>query len=124
MKTIEDYLKEIQVQEQHDRMKELFDWIKTHYPQLEGVIKWNQPMFTDHGTFIIGFSTAKKHFSFNPEPQVIEMFKEDIHNAGYETTMALGKIKWTDQTDFDLLKKLIDFNLEDKKEMTSFFRKG
>lgn len=36
-----------------------FAKITETYPQLDTTVKWNQPMFTDHGTFIIAFSFAK-----------------------------------------------------------------
>lgn len=92
MKTIENYLEAITDASQKMRMIEIFTWIEKTYPRLEGVIKWNQPMFTDHGTFIIGFNMAKHHLSFNPEPQIIDMFKDDIHASGYETTNVCIKI--------------------------------
>ncbi|MCQ4950818.1 hypothetical protein NE646_14380, partial [Bittarella massiliensis] len=37
------------------------------FPDLTPKIAWNQPMFTDHGTFIIGFSAAKAHLAVAPE---------------------------------------------------------
>ena len=37
------------------------------FPQLKEENKWNQPMFNDHGTFIIGFSIAKGHIAVAPE---------------------------------------------------------
>lgn len=30
-------------------------------------IAWNQPMFTHHGTYIIGFSAASKHIATPPD---------------------------------------------------------
>jgi uncharacterized protein YdhG (YjbR/CyaY superfamily) len=40
---------------------------------LKEEIKWNQPMFSDHGTFIIGFSIAKEHIAVAPEAVVISL---------------------------------------------------
>lgn len=34
-----------------------------------------------------------------------------------------GVIKWTDDVDYNLLAKLIDYNLADKADCTTFFRK-
>ncbi|MGC2952001.1 iron chaperone, partial [Enterococcus faecium] len=48
-------------------MKDLFAKITETKPQLDTTVKWNQPMFTDHGTYIIAFSFAKNHFSIAPE---------------------------------------------------------
>lgn len=66
LEDLKEYLECIDIEEQKVRMKEIFEWIDLKFPQLEGTIKWNQPMFLDHGTFIIGFSIAKKHISFTP----------------------------------------------------------
>lgn len=122
MKTIYSYLDSITIEEQKNRMETIFKWLGEQYPQLEGVIKWNQPMFTDHGTFIIGFSMAKHHMSFTPEEHVIQLFSKDIKAAGYEHTKGLAKIKWTDDVDYELLKKLIDYNMVDKADCRTFFR--
>ncbi len=80
-------------------------------------------MFTDHGTLIIGFSEAKNHMSFTPEEAVIQLFSEEIVKSGYEHTKGIVKIKWTDEIDYELLKKLIEFNIREKAECTTFFRK-
>lgn len=66
-----EYLNSIDNPEHKNRMSEVFQWIEKNFPTLQGVIKWNQPMFTNHGTLIIGFSTAKNHMSFTPEEYVI-----------------------------------------------------
>lgn len=118
-----NYIESIQVPEQKVRMVEVFQWVKEVFPNLEAVIKWNQPMFMDHGTFIIGFSKAKNHMSFTLEEAVMKIFLEDIEKSGYEHTKLLAKIKWTDEVDFDLLKKMIEFNIADKATCTTFFRK-
>lgn len=122
MKTLIDYLNEITDLDQRARMESVFDWVKTTYPQLESTIKWNQPMFTDHGTFIIGFSRAKHHMSFTPEEYTMNHFMNDIKEAGYDYTKGLVKIKWTEDIQFDLISKMIAFNLDDKVNCTTFFR--
>jgi len=80
-------------------------------------------MFTDHDTFIIGFSIAKHHISFTPEEFSINVFLNDIEKAGYEHTKGIVKIKWTDDIDYPLLHKIIQFNIEDKMNCSTFFRK-
>ena len=47
-------------------MVEVLNWVVQNYPELELRIAWNQPMFTDHGTYIIGFSAASKHMAMPP----------------------------------------------------------
>ncbi len=92
------------------------------FPYLEEEVKWNQPMFCDHGTFIIAFSIAKGHISVAPEAAVISLFEKDIDEAGYFHTPGLFRIKWIDKVDFDLLYKIVAYNIEDKKDMTKFWR--
>ncbi len=105
-----------------DRMECILNNIKVKFPQLKEEIKWNQPMFSDHGTFIIGFSVAKGHIAVAPESVVISMFERDIEEAGYSYTQELFRIKWKDNVDFDLLHRIVDYNIEDKKGMTNFWR--
>ena len=123
MENINEYVSAIMEESQKLRMQEVFLWIQKIYPRLTSEIKWHQPMFMDHGTFIIGFSRAKKHLSFTPEKAGITVFSDDIVKAGYEHTKMLAKIKWTDEVNYDLLTRIIDFNIEDKKLCTTFFRK-
>ena len=123
MDVLQEYLDAIVIPEQKARMEEIFSWVHNTFPTLETVIKWNQPMFVDHGTLIIAFSRAKGHMSFTPEEAVINMFSEKIKKAGYEHTKMLVKVKWNDEVDYELIKFLIEFNMADKAECKTFFRK-
>ncbi|MCF6465995.1 iron chaperone [Clostridium sp. Cult2] len=122
MKDFKMFLDSIDELDKRERMEDILKYIKKKFPQLKGEIKWNQPMFSDHGTFIIGFSVAKGHIAMAPEPAVINLFKEEIEKAGYSYTHGLFRIKWTDKVDFDLLDKIVFYNIEDKKDMTKFWR--
>ncbi len=77
-------------------------------------------MFTDHGTFIIGFSVAKKHFSVATE-KAIDEFRTEIEQAGYETGKKFVKIPFDKEVNYDLLAKLIEWNIEQKKNMQTFW---
>ena len=122
MKDFKDFLKSIKEAKKRERMEEILSHIKKEFPQLKEEIKWNQPMFTDHGTFIIAFSIAKEHIAVAPEGVVISLFEREIKKAGYSHTKELFRIKWTDQVDYNLLDKLIAYNIDDKKDMTKFWR--
>lgn len=54
----DDYLAKIENPDHRQKMVRVLQWVEKRYPNLAGRIAWNQPMFTDHGTFIIGFSVA------------------------------------------------------------------
>ncbi|MGJ8730312.1 iron chaperone [Listeria aquatica] len=124
METLTEYLDTLEMPEQRARMVEIFDWIKESFPDLVPVIKWNQPMFTDHGTFIIGFSTSKKHISVAPEVKTMKKFEEKIADAHYGATSNLFRITWKQPTNFDLLKEIIEFNVTDKQDHTKFWREA
>ncbi len=103
-------------------MIQLLSYISNKFPQLKEEIKWSQPMFTDHGTFIIGFSVAKNHIAIAPEAIALNKFEDDVANAGYERTKELFKIKWTDEINYNLLEKIIKYNIVDKKDHKKFWR--
>lgn len=122
MNNLTPFLEEMENAEQRKRLVEIFTWIKQNYPQLETRIAWNQPMFTDHGTFIIAFSVAKKHISVAPEGEGITQFTSDFDRIGYSYGKQMFRIMDTQEVDYDLLKSIIDFNIEDKKDCTKFWR--
>jgi hypothetical protein len=108
---------------QRQRMEDILNWVHTTYPELEPRLAWNQPMFTHHGTFILGFSVAKAHIAVAPEAVVVARFAKDIDAAGYSPTDMLFRIPWKSDVNYGLLSQLIAFNLTDKANITSFWRK-
>ncbi len=123
IEALTDYLAKIDDPNHRERMEEIFKWILEKFPNLKAEIKWNQPMFSDHGTFIIGFSTAKHHISVSPEEFGMEHFADDIVEAGYSATKGLFRIKWSEPVNYQLLEKMIEFNIVDKAGCTTFWRK-
>ncbi|WP_412518416.1 iron chaperone [Staphylococcus simulans] len=122
MENFNDYLNKVEDPKQKEILTNVFNWVDETFPELEKVIKWNQPMYTHHGTYIIGFSRAKAHFSINPEAAGMKPFIARFDKNGYTYTENLFRIKWTQDVDYDLLKDMIQYNLEDKAEITSFWR--
>ncbi len=123
MEVFSEYLAKIENKENRERVETVLGWVLEKFPNLQPRIAWNQPMFTDHGTFIIGFSVAKQHMAVAPECVVISRFSEDIKQAGYDHSSELFRIKWSSPVDYSLLEKIIEFNIEDKKQCTTFWRK-
>ncbi|MDD4009822.1 MAG: DUF1801 domain-containing protein [Fermentimonas sp.] len=124
MKNFQMFLESIDELEKRERMEVILCNIKERFPQLNEEIKWNQPMFTDHGTSIIGFSVSKGHIAVAPEAVVINMFEKRIEEAGYSHTRELFRIKWTDKVNFELLYAIIAYNIENKKDEKNFWRQG
>jgi len=123
MEVFTDYLSRIDHPHYRARTEEVLVWVTKKFPNLMPKIAWNQPMFTDHGTFIIGFSVARHHLAVAPERAGINHFSNEIKQAGYEFSMELIRIKWDTPVDFSLLKKIIEFNILDKANCTTFWRK-
>ncbi|CAN7249957.1 MULTISPECIES: iron chaperone [unclassified Paenibacillus] len=123
MEVFAEFLGRIDNPQHRDRTEEVLTWVSEKFPNLEPKIAWNQPMFTDHGTFIIGFSVAKPHLAIAPEKAGILQFADDIVQAGYDHTKELVRIKWNSPVDYSLLEKMIAFNVADKAECSTFWRK-
>lgn len=119
----DDFVANIGHPQQRERVREVLDWVARRFPQLAPRIAWNQPMFTDHGTFIIGLSVARHHMAIAPESAAIERFAAEIRAAGYTHTPNLIRVPWTAPVAFALIEQLIAFNLADKADCRSFWRK-
>lgn len=123
MDVFEEYLVTIDNPEHRARMEDVLAWVAAKYPGLETRIAWNQPMFTDHGTFIIGFSVSRQNLAIAPEVPAINRFSDEIVRAGYDHTKGLLRIRWDRAVDFSLLERIIEFNIMDKADCSTFWRK-
>lgn len=66
METFKEFLSKIENEENRNKLASILDFIQNRFSQLKQEIKWNQPMFIDHGTFIIAFSVSKEHIAISP----------------------------------------------------------
>ncbi|MDN3018918.1 iron chaperone [Paenibacillus sp. BSR1-1] len=123
MEVFAEFLARIDNPQHRERTEEILGWVSKKYPHLVPEIKWNQPMFTDHGTYIIGFSVAKQHLAVAPEEAGITRFSEEIVQAGYGHTKGLVRLPWSSPVDFSLLERMIEFNILDKADCSTFWRK-
>lgn len=118
-----NYLEEIPEQEHREKLVEIFLWITENYPMLERKIAWKQPMFIHKGTFIIGFSVANAHIAIAPEQYTLNIFMDEIIKNDYNPGKMFFRIKWQQTINYDLLAKIINFNLETKADCPTFWRK-
>lgn len=123
MKDFNDFLETIDNEDNRNRMGEILTWIENKFPQLGKRIAWSQPMFTDHGTFIIGFSVAKHHIAVSPEKAGLRQFADRIVESGYDASKEIFRIGWGKPVDYSLLEDMIKFNIEDKADCKTFWRK-
>lgn len=122
MNDFKEILKNIENEEHKNRLEELLNWVIAKYPTLKPEIKWNQPMFSNEGTFIIGFSVSKQHIAVAPEQAGIKKFIEEIEEVGYDHTHEIIRIKWKQKIDYELLDKIINYKIQDKAGYTTFWR--
>lgn len=123
MNSFDEFLEQITNDEQRNRTREVLDWVKAEFPDLESKVAWNQPMFCDHGTFIIGFSVSSKHLAVSPELAGMLHFTDEIKAAGYAQGRMLFRIPWNREINYVLLRQIIAFNCFDKRECKTFWRK-
>lgn len=117
-----EFLSNIDNLENQKKIADILIWVNNNF-ELDKKVAWNQPMFTNHGTFIIGFSVAKNHISIAPESKTIAKFSQEILKSGYTHTKEIFRIKWDDKINYTLLKEIIEYNIEDKKDYDAFWRK-
>ncbi len=122
MSVFDDYLATLADPVHRARMAEVLAWVSQTYPTLAPRIAWNQPMFTDHGTFIIGFSAARDHWAASPEEVVITRFAAKIAKAGFEHSKMLIRFPWGKPVDHDLLGTVIAYNITGKASVETFWR--
>jgi uncharacterized protein len=120
--TFTDFLAAIDDPDHRAKLDELLGWVADTWPDLDPVVKWKQPMFTHHGTYIIGFSAFAKNIAVSPEEAGMAHFGEAIHAAGYTTTLRLFRIMWSDPVDRGLLTEIIEWQIAGKADLTTFWR--
>lgn len=116
------YLEKIEDKKDRKKVRDVYKWIEDQFPDLQREVKWSTPLYSHHGTFIIGVKPARKHFSINPEFKGIDVFSDKIKKAGYTHEKMTYKIKYSDEVDYELLKEIIEYNIEDKKDAVKFWR--
>ena len=121
IKTLDEYLETIPNDDNRARMLDVLVWVGLTYPELELHIAWNQPMFTHHGTYIIGFSAASKHIAMAPERATMIRFEQVMRERGTNFGTMLARQPWTKPFDYELLDAFIQHQLAEKQDITSFW---
>lgn len=120
MDIFQTFIDDIPNPEHKQRIIEILNHVSETFPQLQKRVAWSQPMFTDHGTFIIAFSLAKKHLAITPELAGIQHFAERLDKLGIAYGSMIIRMPWDKAFDYELLDDMIRYNLEDKVNCTSF----
>ena len=120
--TLDEYLATIPNDDNRSRMVEVLNWVAERYPELELRIAWNQPMFTHHGTCIIGFSAASKHMAMAPERATMIRFEPVMRERGTDFGTMFARQPWNKPFDYELLDAFIQHQLAEKQNITAFWR--
>lgn len=120
--TLNEYLATIPNDDNRARMVDVLVWVGLTYPELELRIAWNQPMFTHHGTYIIGFSAASKHMAMAPKRATMIRFEPVMRERGTDFGTMLARQPWNRPFDYELLDAFIQHQLAEKQDITSFWR--
>lgn len=118
----EEYINLIENKINQKKFIKLLEFIIQEFPNLETVIKWNQPMFIEHGTYIVGLNVTKNHINIAPERATMIHYADLIQKRDVSFTKMFIQMKWAKSIDFKLIKEIISFNIIDKKDTTSFWR--
>ena len=120
--TLDEYLETIPNDDNRARIVEVLNWVAELHPELELRIAWNQPMFTHHGTYIIGFSAASKHMAMAPERATMIRFEPVMRERGTDFGKMFARQPWNKPFDYELLDAFIQYQLAEKQDVTSFWR--
>lgn len=117
------FLESIDDNTKKEKMEMLLCWVSDNFTYLIPIIAWKQPMFLEHGTFIIGFSYSKKHISIAIEADFFEKFKNSILASDYKCSKVLFFIEWDAIINYSLLNEIIQYIITTKKTCNSFWTK-
>ena len=122
IKTLDEYLATISNGDNRARMVDVLDRVSHNFPELDLRIAWNQPIFTHHGTYIIGFSAASKHMAVAPERATMIRFEPVMRERGTDFGKKVAHQPWDKPIDYELLDAFIQYQLAEKQDVTSFWR--
>ena len=122
IKTLDEFLATIPNDDNRERMVDVLVWVGLTYPELKLRIAWNQPMFTHHGTYIIGFSAASMHVAMAPERATMIRFEPVMRERGTDFSKMFARQPWNKPFDYELLDAFIQHQLAEKQDITSFWR--
>lgn len=120
METLADYLAQAKAPQRRVRMAEVLEWAERTFSGLELRVAWNQPVFTDHGTFIVGISVSAGIWPF------LRGGLGGLFPGNRPGRLCRGKmlfrIPWERDVDYTLLRRMIAFNRTEKAHCKTFWR--
>lgn len=123
METFEEYLASLDQADQRAYLHEVIQLIDNKFPQLDKRIAWSSPTYTDHGTHIISFKAYKNHLAASIEPAGIRHFANRFDQEGIKYGKMNVNFPWSHPLNTKLLIDMVAFNIQDKTDCQTFWRK-
>ena len=79
-------------------------------------------MFNRQGTYIIGPSAASKHMTMAPERATMIHFEPVMRERDTGFGKMFARQPWNKPFDYELLDAFIQYQLNEKQDITSFWR--
>ena len=118
---VEEYLDSIADERHRAEFRELLDGVHATWPQLACEIKWNQPMFMDHGTFIFVFTALTNHVTVGSEPRAFEHAMPLIEQQHLKRGKKTFQIPYERSDAWEVLEQIIEFTTADKRDVQTFW---
>lgn len=121
MDTIINYANDLDNQNMRTAYLNIIEPLLQEHPELDVEIKYNLPTLIKDGCFIFSCSPFKSYISIMFEKPTLEHFMEDIKQNNYKLTKTTFSIKYSQEIDHELLLKMIDFQIELRKDSNTFW---
>ncbi len=120
---IELYFAKVLDDDKRKMVRNLYDCILKDFSELSAKYAWNQPMIYLNKTFIMNIAPAKNHFSIAIEKTPLAFFSDEIKACDYELLKKGFKINYNQDINYELIKKIIIFSIDFKKDYETVFEK-
>lgn len=95
-----------------DKMRKI---IRKSAPEAEETISYNIPTFKGNKN-LVHYAAFKEHIGFYPGPSAIDMFSKELEK--YNTSKGTVQFPMTEQLPESLIKSMVEFRVEEDRELT------
>ncbi|EKK20371.1 hypothetical protein B808_5 [Fructilactobacillus florum 8D] len=122
MNNLTTYLANIKDPAHQACFKNVLTWIDNQFPQLTLEMRYNQPMFTVHKTYIIGLSAATAHYAIGVErSSEMKVIQAEIERLQLSCGKKVIRIPYELPLPTELLQTLITARLKTKANCHNFW---
>jgi uncharacterized protein YdhG (YjbR/CyaY superfamily) len=116
MNEIKEYL---ELNDKDNKLKNIYSYILKEYPELELIMKWDNPVLIIHNTFIMSIVLNNEDIVVSIEETALNSFREEFKDK-YRLN------RWLLKTDKELelkdINKMIDYKLIEKKDYNTYWK--